>query len=330
MTSNGFNKGFFRRGCVVLSALLAVAVLANSPAWAQDKYPSKKLDWTIAFGPGGGNDIMSRTLISIMEKYKLYPDNIVPENRAGGSGAKGWGFVFSQKGNPYHITSTSGSFITTPLQANTPWQATSFTPIALLASDDVVILVNGKSKIKNLREFIDQAKVKPPSIGGMGTVNVEFIIPKMLSERAGFKFDYVAFNKQGELVTALLSNAVDATMSNPGEVLGLLQSGDVRAIAFSGKKTPKVLGDVPTFAEAGYELGISMPRGLVLPPGVSKEAQDWWIATVKKIVQTPEWKDYVEKQLLTENVLYGEDFRAFLQRTQGTFSDILKKSGAIK
>ena len=318
------------RGSAVLSALLAVAVLASVPASAQDKYPSKRLEWTIAFGPGGGNDIMSRTLISILEKYKLYPDNIVAENRPGGSGAKGWGYLFSQKGNPYHISSTSGSFITTPLQANTPWQPDSFTPIALLASDDLVLLVNAKSKIKTLREFIDQAKAKPPSIGGIGAVNVDFIVPKMLSERAGFKFDYVSFNKQGELTTALLSSAVDATMSNPGEVLGLLQSGDLRALAYSGKKTPKVLGDIPTLAEAGYDLGVSMPRGLVLPPGVPKEAQDWWIATVKKIVQTPEWKAYIEKQLLTENVLYGEDFRAFLQKTQGAFADILKKSGAIK
>lgn len=330
MTGIRFNAGFRTRGYALLSTLLAVAVLASAPASAQDKYPNKRLDWTIAFGPGGGNDIMSRTLISIIEKYKLYPDNIVPENRAGGSGAKGWGYVFSQKGNPYHISSTSGSFITTPLQANTPWQAASFTPIALLASDDGVIMVNGKSKIKTFREFIDQAKVKSPSIGGIGAVNVEYIVPKLLSERAGFKFDYVAFNKQGELTTALLSGAIDAAMSNPGEVLGLLQSGDLRALVYTGKKTPKALGNLPTLAESGYDLGISMPRGLVLPPGVSKEAQDWWIETVKKIVQTPEWKEYIDKQLLTENVLYGEDFRAFLQRTQGTFSDILKKSGAIK
>ena len=64
---------------------------------------------------------MSRTLIHIIEKHKLYPSDIVAENREGGSGAVGWGYLFSQKGNPYHISSTSGSFITTPLQANTPW-----------------------------------------------------------------------------------------------------------------------------------------------------------------------------------------------------------------
>jgi putative tricarboxylic transport membrane protein len=310
--------------------LLAAAALISTPALSQDRYPSQRLNWTIAFGPGGGNDIMSRTIIEIMEKHKLYPQTIVAENKAGGSGAVGWGFLFNQKGNPYHISSTSGSFITTPLQANTPWQPTSFTPVALLASDDLIIVVNGKSSIKTFKEFIERARAKSPAIGGMGAVNVDFIVPSLLSEKAGFKFEYVSFNKQGELTTAVLSNALDAMMVNPGEVLGLLQSGDLRALAFSGKKTPKVLGNIPTFAEAGYDLGISMPRGLVLPPGVPREAQQWWIETVKKVVETPEWKAYVEKQLLTENVMYGEDFRDFLKKTQDAFAAILRKSGAIK
>jgi len=273
---------------------------------------------------------MSRTLISILEKYKLYPDNIVAENRPGGSGAKGWGYVFAQKGNPYHITSTSGSYITTPLQANTPWQPGSFTPVALLASDDMLMVVNKNSKAATLQQFITAAKAKPPAIGGIGAVNIDFIVPKLVSEKAGFTFSYVSFNKQGELITALLSGALDAAMSNPGEVLGLLQSGDMRALAYSGKSTPAALGKVPTFASQGYDIGISLPRGLVLPPGVPKEAQQWWIETVKKVVATPEWKAYIDKQLLTENVLYGEDFRAFLVKTQGTFADILRKSGAIK
>jgi len=310
--------------------VIAVALVLAAPAAAQERYPSKRLDWTIAFGPGGGNDIMSRTLISILEKYKLYPETIVPENRPGGSGAKGWGYVFGHQGNPYHVSTTSGSFITTPLQANTPWQPGSFTPVALLASDDLVILVNKNSKIRDLKEFVAAAKAKPPSIGGIGAVNVDFIVPKIFSEKAGFTFNYVSFNKQGELTTALLSSSLDAMMSNPGEVLGLVQSGDLRALAYSGSRTPQALGNVPTFAAMGYDIGVSMPRGLVLPPGVPPAAQQWWIDTMKKVVATPEWKAFIDKQLLTENVMYGEDFRAFLQKTQGTFAEILKKSGAIK
>jgi putative tricarboxylic transport membrane protein len=320
------------RQCAAIALLTMLMLCQSGPAEAQDAsdYPNKRLAWTISFGPGGGNDIMSRTLIQIIEKYKLYPTDIVAENRAGGSGAVGWGYLFSQKGNPYHISSTSGSFITTPLQANTPWKPADFTPIALLAADDLLLVVKGDSKITNLKEFIETAKQKPPSIGGIGAVNVDFIVPTILAKQAGFKFEYVSFNKAGELTTGLLSNALDAMMVNPGEALGLVKSGDVRPIAYTGAKTPAALGNVPTLTEAGYKVEVSMPRGLVLPPGVPAEVQQWWIGTIKKVVETPEWRDYVEKQILTEQVLYGEDFRTFLKNTQDVFAATLREHGAIK
>jgi putative tricarboxylic transport membrane protein len=320
---------WLRRAAAVV--LLAGPMMSlGAPAVAQDAYPNKRLSWTIAFGPGGGNDIMSRTLIQIIEKYKLYPSDIVAENRAGGSGAVGWGYLFGQKGNPYHISSTSGSFITTPLQANTPWKPTDFTPVALLAADDLLLVVKGDSKIGNLKDFVESAKRKPPSIGGIGAVNVDFIVPTLLAKQAGFTFEYVSFNKAGELTTALLSNTLDAMMVNPGEALGLIKSGDVKPIAYTGTKTPAALGAVPTLAEAGYKVEVSMPRGLVLAPGVPAEVQQWWINTIRKVVETPEWRDYVEKQILTEQVLYGEDFRSFLKSTQDVFATTLREHGAIK
>jgi putative tricarboxylic transport membrane protein len=314
-----------------ISCGIALGVLAANGAAAQSyPDPNERLDWTIAFGPGGGNDIMARTVISILEKYDLYPGQIVAENRQGGSGAVGWGHLFNQKGNPYAISTTSGSFITTPLKADTPWGPSSFTPVALLAADDLIIVVNGDSPIQDFDQFVDEAKAQPPAIGGMGAVNVDFIIPTLLAEKAGYEFDYVAFNEQGELTTALLSGALDAMVVNPGEVSGLLESGDLRALAFSGTKTPPSLEGIPTLGEKGYELGISQPRGLVLPPDVPEEAQQWWIETMKKVVETPEWSEYVTKHDLTENVLYGEEFTDFLARSEAEFRRILKEQGVVQ
>lgn len=311
------------------AALAAPLALAGMPATA-DTYPSERLNWTIAFGPGGGNDVMSRTLIEIIDKYDLYPDNIVAENRAGGSGAVGWGFVHSNAGNPYHVSTTSGSFITTPLQADTPWGPDTFTHVALLASDDLVLVVNKDSPIQTFEEFVERAKESAPTIGGMGSVNVDLIVPTVLSEKAGFDFEYVAFQNQGELTTAVLSDALDSMVANPGLVMGLIESGDLRALAHSGVSVPEALGDLNTFGDYGYEVGISMPRGLVLPPDVPEEAREWWIATIKKIVETPEWKDYVQGQFLTENVMYGDEFRDFLMNTQEQFARVLKDIGAIQ
>jgi putative tricarboxylic transport membrane protein len=332
MTIHLFDRNRLPKVATTAALLLCLPLAAGGAALAQEAsdYPSERLDWTIAFGPGGGNDIMARTLIDIIEKHDLYPEEIVAENREGGSGAVGWGYLYNQAGDPYGISTTSGSYITTPLQADTPWAPTDFTPIALLATDDLVLLVNGDSEIETFEQFIERAKEGGMTIGGIGAVNVDFIVPTLLAKKAGFEFEYVSFNAEGELKTALLSNALDAIVSNPGEIMGLMESGDMKGLAYSGRETPEALGDMPTFGEAGYEVGISMPRGLILPPDVPEQAQQWWIETMKKIVETPEWQEYVESNLLTENIRYGEEFRTFLGDTQATFEEILREEGAIE
>ena len=320
-----------RRLGAALAAAVAVPLAFAAPAMAQQyPSPSETLDWTIAFGPGGGNDIMARSIVEILKKYDLYPGDIRVENRAGGSGAVGWGHLFNQSGNPYAISTTSGSFVTTPLQADTPWQPEDFTPVALLAADDLVLVVNKDSEIQNIEQFIAKAKSTPMNIGGTGTVNVDFIVPTLFAQKAGFEFDYVSFNSMSEQTTALLSGALDAMVGNPGEILGLIESGDLRPLVFSGRNVPAALEGVPTMGDVGYDIGVSMPRGLILAPNAPKEAQDWWIETMKKVVETPEWAEYIKSNTLTPTIVYGDEFRTFLGNTKNGFETVLRQVGAIK
>ena len=315
----------------IVATLTACSIALAAPAMAQETYPSTDdtLDWTIAFGPGGGNDIMARTIIDILTKYELYPGDISAENRAGGSGAVGWGYLFAQDGDPYGISTTSGSFVTTPLQADTPWQPEDFTPVALLATDDLVLVVNGDSEIQNIAQFIEMAKAEPMNIGGTGTVNVDFIVPTLFAEKAGFEFDYVSFNSMADQTTALLSGALDSMVGNPGEILGLIEAGELRPLVYSGNSTPAALGDVPTMGDIGFGIGVSMPRGLILPPNAPAAAQEWWIGTMQKVVDTPEWAEYIASNTLTPTVIYGEDFRTFLVETKNGFETVLRSVGAI-
>jgi putative tricarboxylic transport membrane protein len=312
---------------VALAAPLALAGAAHAQSYPD---ASQTLDWTIAFGPGGGNDIMARTIVDILAKYDLYPGEIAVENRAGGSGAVGWGHLFGQAGSGYGISTTSGSFVTTPLQADTPWQPADFTPVALLATDDLVLVVNGSSEIQDIGQFIEFAKANPITIAGTGTVNVDFIVPTLFAQAAGFEFEYVSFNSMADQTTALLSSSVDAMVGNPGEILGLIDSGDLRALVYSGASTPAALGDVPTMGDVGHDIGVSMPRGLILAPDAPAEAQAFWIETMKRVVETPEWAAYIENNTLTPTIVYGEDFRTFLNRTQNGFAEVLRSVGAIQ
>jgi len=302
---------------------------AGGSGGSAEDYPSETLDWTIAFGPGGGNDIMARTIVDILQQEELYPGNIEVQNREGGSGATGWGYLFSQSGSGYGVSTTSGSFITTPLQADTGWQPTDFTPVCLFATDDALLLVPGSSPIQTWEDWVAAAKGERLVVGGIGTVNVDFIVSSMLAEQAGYEVEYVPFNEEGQLQTSLLSGAVDAMISNPGSILGQVEAGEVRPLITTADERLEALPDVPTTEELGFENIPSMPRGMILPPKAPAQAQDWWIETMQQVVETEKWRNYVKENYLTEDLRCGEDFTEYLTETQGQFREILEEQGAL-
>lgn len=317
------------------SAALVVTLAAcgggsgDGDASAED-YPSKDMDWTIAFGPGGGNDIMARTMADIMEKHDLYPGNIKLTNREGGSGATGWGYLFNQKGTGYGISTTSGSFITTPLQADTGWTYEDFTPVGLFATDDAYFIVPGDSEWQTWEDWVDFAKGEESVVvGGIGTVNVDLILHELLAEAAGYEIEYVPFNEEGQLQTALFSGSLDAMVSNTGSILGQIEAEEVRPLLFTGPERLEVLPDVPTGEEKGIEDLPAMPRGMILPPEAPEAAQEWWIDTMKQVVETPEWAEYISSNYLAENIKWGDDMNAYLEGVVADFKTTLEEAGAL-
>jgi putative tricarboxylic transport membrane protein len=254
----------------------------------------------------------------------------VATNRPAGSGAQGWGYLYAHAGDPYQISSISGSFLTLPLQSDVPWTPADFTPVALLATDDLVLAVPRGSEVRDFGDFVSRSVRTPAAIGGVGSLGVDFMVVHRLGKAAGFEPRYVAFNEMGSLVTAALSRSLDAIVANPGEALGLLESGDLRALAFTGARTPEWLGNVPTFEEVGFgAAAIQMPRGIVLAPGVSREVRDWWIETIKKAVDTPEWRTFLETSLLSPDVRYGDDFAAHIEELSRGLAEVYAEMGAL-
>jgi putative tricarboxylic transport membrane protein len=89
------------------------------------------------------------------------------------------------------------------------------------------------------------------------------------------------------------------------------------------------LPDVPTFEELGYNIDVSTPRGLVLAPGVDREVQQWWIDTIGKVIEKPEWRKYLKENDLNEKVLWDEEFVNYLENTQAKLKQTLKEAGAL-
>jgi len=317
-----------------LASVATCALIVSGSALAQNSatnYPTQTLNYTIAFGPGGGNDLMSRVVVDILNKHKMYgSQNIVVTNRAGGSGAIGYSHVKQQAGNPYHITSTSGNFISTPLISSTDWKYSDFTPIALLASDAMFLVVRADSAFDTLEKFVQGAKSKRMVIGGTGAAGPSRVVAGMFAEKAKMEFVYMPAGTGGQMVTALTSGSVDAIVANPSEVAGQLAAGNFRALGYSSPSRSSVYPNVPTFSEAGYDVIFALPRGIVMPSGIPPAVQNWWIETMKKVVATPEWKEYLATNSMSGTYLWGAEFGAHLAETHNNFERILKSIGAVK
>jgi tripartite-type tricarboxylate transporter receptor subunit TctC len=319
---------------VCLAAALALAACGDtgggSSGASAENYPEEPLEWTVAFGPGGGNDIMSRTIVDILEKEDLYPEDITVENVDGGSGAKGWGLVYGEAGNPYAISSTSGSFLTTPLEADTGWSPEDFTHIGLLATDASLFLTHEESGQDTWEKWAEYAKSegKVP-VGGIGIVNIDLILHSELARQAGYEIEYVPFDDEGELITALTSGSLAAITSNPAEVLGQVESGDMNPLLFTGDEPMPGLEEVPTAESKGFTGMVMTPRGMILPPDVPEETREWWIDTMKKVVETPAWQKYLEDNNLTSDERWGDDFTTYVEETSSELETKLQELGAL-
>ena len=202
--------------------------------------------------------------------------------------------------------------------------------MGLFAMDAAVFAVPGDSEFETWEDWVDYASSQDSVVvGGIGTVNVDYILHELLAEVAGYEIEYVPFNEEGQLLTALFSGSLDAIVSNPGEILGQIEAEEVKPLLFTGPERLDVLPDVPTGEEKGITDLPAMPRGMILPPDAPQEAQDWWIATMKEVVETPEWQEYIESNYLAEKILWGDDFTASLEETVTEFETILEEAGAL-
>jgi putative tricarboxylic transport membrane protein len=311
-------------------ALVACGGSAGSGGESAESYPEEPLLWTVAFGPGGGNDIMSRTIVDILKKEKLYTEDITVENIDAGSGAVGWGKVYSNAGNPYSISSTSGSFLTTPLASDTGWSPGDFTHVGLLAQDASLFLTHQESGQDTWEEWVEYAKSQGKvAVGGIGVVNIDLILHQELARQAGYEIEYVPFNEESQLITGLSSGSLDAITSNPAEVLGQVESGDLNPLLYTGDEPMPGLEQVPIASDKGYTGMVTTPRGVILPPDVSDEERQWWIDTMKKVVQTPAWQKYLADNNLTPDERWGDAFTQYITSAETDLKKRLQEFGAL-
>jgi tripartite-type tricarboxylate transporter receptor subunit TctC len=299
--------------------------------------PTRPVEFIIPAGTGGGADQMARLISAIAEKHKLSPQPLIAVNKAGGAGAEGFLYVKEKKGDPHTIIITLSNLFTTPLAQGTPFSWRDLTPVARLALDRFILWVNAETPYKTAKEYLEAVKKQSGGenrmkMGGTGSKQEDQIITVQLEQALGVKFTYVPFKGGGEVCVNLVGKHVDSTVNNPIECVSHWKAERVRPLAvFDAARIPDApWKDVPTVKEAlGADIQYQMLRGIFGPPGMPKEALDWYVAFLRKVHDTPEFKKYLEDGALKPAFATGEEYAKWVEENEKLHKGLMAKGGLL-
>ena len=324
-----------------MTAALATATLLAAPAAHAAWEPTKPVEFVVPAGTGGGADQMARLIQGIVVKHNLMKQPLVVVNKSGGAGAEGFLDVKNAKGDPHKIVITLSNLFTTPLATGVPFNWRDMTPVSMMALDNFVLWVNAEKPYKTAKEYFDAVKAAGPSkmkMGGTGSKQEDQILTVGIEKATGTKFIYVPFKGGGEVAVQLVGGHVDSSVNNPAEAVAQWRAGKLRALcvfdnerlAYKAKITEtQSWGDVPTCKEAGVPTEYTMLRGIFMAGGVTKDQTDYYNGLLKKVRETPEWKEYMEKGAFTQTAMEGENFNKWLGAAEQKHRELMKEAGFL-
>jgi tripartite-type tricarboxylate transporter receptor subunit TctC len=302
-----------RRSFIVGTA----ATVAAGPAFAQDAYPSRAITIINAFPPGGANDIVTRPLATVLEPVLKQP--VVIETKAGAGGQVGAQVAANAKPDGYtllsHNTGLSG-YAEVDKLFDRPAKATraDFIPLARVVADPVLLLVNEQQPYKTLKDFIDAAKQHPDTIlyssGGLyGATHLPIAL--LATAAGGLKLRHLPTNGGGPAITALLGNNVQASAQTVSATLSHVKAGKLRPLASYGGTRSKVLPDVPTLRELGYDVEYYLWVGLFAPKGTPPQIVTTLRSAIDKATHSDQFTTALGNLGLDLAYLDGPDFGTF-------------------
>ncbi len=244
-----------RRSVLAVLFLSVAAGAAPGPAAAQS-FPDKPIRLVVPFPPGGPTDIVARPLAQLLgESLK---QTVIVDNRGGAGGTIGADVVAKSSPDGYTLLmgTVGTNAINGALYRKLPHDPVrDFTPIALVASAPVAVVVNPAVAIGSVKDLIAQARSNPGSVsfGSAGNGTPGHLTGEMFATASGLKLQHVPYKGSAPAVTDLLGNQIPMMFDPLQSVIQHVRAGKLRALAISGKKRSPALPDVPTLDEAGVK-----------------------------------------------------------------------------
>src|SRR5262245_54725398 len=327
-----------RKNFSFFAAAFTAAAYSSAPFAAWE--PTKPVEIVVAAGAGGASDQMARMMQAAIQKNNLMKQPMVVSLKGGASGAEALIYMKSNPGDANKILIAYSLIYMLPLSAKIPFNWRELTPVSLIALDQFVLWTNTQLPYKTVKEFAAAAKsANPPfKMGGTGSKREDHVLTVFLEQKTGAKFAYLPYKSGGEAATQLVGNQTQSNVSNPSENLEVWRAGQVRPlcvfdrerIQYKDKVTDTMSwNDIPTCREEGVDVQYLMLRAMFLPGKMTAEQTAFYVDLFKKVTQTAEYKEYMEKQALKPIFITGSSMLRFLEADDTLNKKLMTEAGFV-
>ena len=313
-----------------LKSLAALAVAGALPLPAS---ANANLKMMIPANPGGGWDATGRAVGKALQDAGVAA-SVSYDNKGGAAGAIGLAqFVNGSKGDANALMTMGAVMLGGIITGKPPVSLSQATPIAHLTTEYNVFVVPPDSKLKTMKDVVEQLKKDPGSVkwGGGSRGSTEHIAAAMIAREVGVdpaKINYVAFGDRGEATAAILGGNVTVGGSGYSEFAEYITTGKMGAIAVTSDVRLKGR-DVPTLKEQGINVVIGNWRGVYGAPGITPEQRKALTEMIVKATQSKAWAESLEKNGWTPALMTGADFEKFVDDEFAILRAVMVKSGMI-
>jgi tripartite-type tricarboxylate transporter receptor subunit TctC len=306
---------------------VACALLACFAAGvaAQD-FPYKPVKVIVPYAAGGGADLLARLVGQQLAERLKQP--VIVENQGGGSNTIGMRAVASAPKDGYTLGLATPVFVMTPsLIKNHPYDILKdFTPVAMIGSTPLVLVVHPSVAAKSTKEFIALAKAKPGTLNfaSLGAATTQGLAASMFNFMTGIDAVQVPYKGSAPGVTDLLAGNVQFMFNALPSMLQQVQAGKLRALGVTGAKRSTQMPDVPTIRESvpGYE--VTTWYSFIAPSGTPAAVVERLNKEISAIVESPEMKKKLQEQGVEADAMTPAELTALFKSESAKWAKVIK------
>lgn len=310
--------------------LLCLIMASWTLAAGAQNYPSGPIRWVVPFPPGGGTDILARTLGQKLNEAWHVP--VMIDNRGGANGTIGTALVAQAAPDGQTLLIVPSGFAVNPsIYKHLPYDSLKdLAPVTQLAASPLILVVHPSFPPKSVKGFIAFVKAHPNDInyGSSGNGSPPHLATELFKYMTGIKMTHIPYKGAGPAAIDVLAGQIPIYFMNALQAVPYIKSGRLRALGATTDKRFSALPDLPTIAEAGVP-GYAMSNwyGLLVTGGTPHAAIAKLNATIVRIMNSPEIKDRLTREGADVIASTPEQFTAFLKAEMAKDARIVKVSG---